>query len=99
MSEKPIYNPAINTDFDIYTVLGFSNAERKIMLSIPGMAKSVALISRHAKIPTMTIVYCLKKLEKRNLVRKIKRGKRIIWKSNLPRIIRHFKNIPPNHLL
>jgi len=99
MSQKTPYNPAVNDDFDIYNVLGFTVAERKVMLTLTKMAKSVAMISRHSQVPTMTVVYCLKKLEARKLVRKIRNEKRVAWKSNLPRIVRHFKNIPPDQLL
>ena len=69
------------------------------MVSLIGLAKGPAIIARHAKVSLTTVIGILTKLEKRKLVRKIKHDKNTICKSNLPRIIRHFKNIPPNHSL
>ena len=66
------------TELDI---LGFKDSEKKILLAIHKMAKSIAMIARHTGVPRTSLLYILENLEGRGFVRKIKVEKRVFWRT------------------
>lgn len=61
-----------------------NDSERKILLSLEKMGKNVSQISELTGIPRTSLLYMLKKLEARKIVRKVTSangsGKRVIWR-------------------
>lgn len=83
------------TPADIWLFLGLNENQVKILHTLEGMAKNEAQISRHTKLPKTTVAYALKNLYARKFLRRIIRENgRSAWKSELPRILRYFKNYP-----
>lgn len=80
-------------DFDLWDLFGLNPAEKKIIKSLTKLAKNSAVISRHTEIPKTSLTYILRKLEKRKLIIKIEKGKKVYWKSNLPKIMRFISNL------
>jgi sugar-specific transcriptional regulator TrmB len=77
--------------------LGLKDTEMKIILSVSKMGKPIAMISRHTSIPRTSIHYMIKKLKEKSYVFPVKIGKRIYWRSNMPKIVRHLNNLNKLH--
>lgn len=83
------------TPNDIWLFLGLSENQVKILKTLEDMAKNEAQISRHTKLPKTTVAYILKTLYARKFLRRIiEKNKRSRWKSELPKILRYFRNYP-----
>jgi predicted transcriptional regulator len=77
---------------EISRILGLTKQENKIMWAISDMAKHISDIARITKLPRTSLLYILKNLEKRNLVRSLKNKKYTYWKSNTINAFRMLKN-------
>jgi sugar-specific transcriptional regulator TrmB len=66
---------------EITAILGLTKYEIRILESIPNMGKQISTISRTTKIPRTSLLYILRKLEKRKLVKSNKNGKYTYWRS------------------
>ena len=78
---------------DPFELFGLNPSEKKIILAISKLGKSVAMISRHAGIPRTSILYILKKLQKKSYVWSTIVGKRKFWRSNIPQITEWMANV------
>jgi hypothetical protein len=75
---------------DAFDLLGLSEAERKVMIATR-LSKTISGIAFQTKIPQTSILYMLKKLEKRGLVMRVGEGhKNVRWASNLRGALRLF---------
>ncbi len=79
----------------ISTILGLSRQENAILSAISDMAKQISTIARLTKLPRTSLLYILKNLEKRNLVKPIKINKHKYWKSNTINAFRMLRNATP----
>lgn len=77
---------------EISRILGLTRQENKIMWAISDMAKQISTIARLTGIPRTSLLYILRNLEKRNLVRSLRNGKYTNWKSNTINAFRMLKN-------
>ncbi len=74
------------------SLLGLTVYEKKILESITNMGKRVSTIARLTKIPRTSLLYVLKRLKARKLVRSIKQDKQVYWKSALTHILPRINN-------
>lgn len=81
---------------EISRILGLTKQENKIMWAISDMAKHVSDIARITKLPRTSLLYILRGLEKRNLVKSLKNRKYTYWKSNTINAFRMLKNVTSN---
>lgn len=86
-------NPDYNSRFDELELLNLKSSEKKIILAISKMGRSIAQISRETKISQSSLQYMIKKLFEKSLVFPVKVGKRKFWRSNIPKILLYLKNI------
>ncbi len=69
-------------------ILGLNHSEKKILESTSKLALPISTIARMTGIPRTSILYILKKLQKRALVKKIATDGNIpFWKSDLSKVI------------
>jgi DNA-binding MarR family transcriptional regulator len=79
----------LDINIEGFTVLGLSRIERKIIIATWKMAKEMSIIALHADIPRGSVVYAVKNLEKRKLLKKRPSiGASMCWRANLPEAIR-----------
>lgn len=77
-------------------LLGLNSSEKKIIVAISKMGKSITQISRHTGIPRTSILYTLRRLQEKSFARPVTFGKRRVWRSNIPAILLYIKNLPAN---
>ena len=70
-----------------------NDKEEAIMRSILKFGFSISDIARKTKLPRTSLLYVLKKLQKRNLVRTIEDGDKIYWRACLEDVRRAFKKL------
>ncbi len=73
-------------------ILGLTKAEQSIMDATGFGSINVSDIARHTGIPRTSLLYMLKKLERRSLVHKTRNGANILWASNAPAAIGELRN-------
>jgi hypothetical protein len=71
---------------DELELLGLKNSEKKIILCISKMGKTLGMISRQTGIAYSSLQYMIKKLEKKSYVFPVVDQKHIFWRSNIPKI-------------
>ena len=69
-------------------ILGLTESERLIIHATTKMAKSITKLAGITEIPRTSLLYMLKKLENRGLVKQIRIGKRTRWKSVIEKPLR-----------
>ncbi len=77
---------------DEFKLLGLKPSEKKIVVAVSKMGKTVSQISRHTGIPRTSILYILKGLADKKYVRLLEIGKGKFWRSNIPKILTYIKN-------
>jgi hypothetical protein len=77
---------------EISRILGLTKQENKIMWAISDMAKQISDIARITKLPRTSLLYILRGLERRNLVKSLRDRKYTYWKSNTINAFRMLKN-------
>lgn len=85
-------NSDYNSRFDQLELLSLKPSEKKIILAISKMGKSIAQMSHLTGISHSSLQYMIKKLAEKSLVKPIEVGKRKFWRSNVPRILNFIKN-------
>lgn len=86
-------NPTPTAASEALDILGSTPAERKIIQAISKMARSVTDIAISTQLPRTSLLYILNKLKKRQLVTKIRVGKRYLWKSDIQKPLRQLSNV------
>lgn len=77
---------------EIANILGLRKHEKLVLSAISSESKHISLISRHTKIARTSLLYILKKLEKRGLVIRIQIQKMYYWKSDTVNALRAINN-------
>lgn len=81
---------------ETYRLLGLNSVEIKIIEAISLQEHDISSISRITKLPRTSLLYILKKLQKRDLVANIKTKKRRSWKSSLGESLNKLKSPDPS---
>ena len=76
----------------ILNILGLNSTEKKILRAISTYSFSITDIASKTGLPRTSLLYILKKLEKRSLAIKIRDNKRFTWKSNVIKSIRQVQH-------
>jgi hypothetical protein len=63
--------------------LGLQPTEKAIIKAVEYSPRNISDIARDTKIPRTSLLYMLKKLQRRKLVIQKKQGRRTLWESNL----------------
>jgi sugar-specific transcriptional regulator TrmB len=79
--------------FDELEVLGLNPSQKKIILVVSKMGRSVAQIVRLTEISRSSVVYMLQKLHEKSFVFPVTVGKKKFWRSNIPKVLLKIKNI------
>ncbi len=76
-------------------MMGLTDAERAIITATSQYARSISQISRKTKVPRSSLLYILRKLQERSLVRAVRHenGKWTKWVSTIDKTIRHLNYV------
>lgn len=89
----PTYPKPPSEKHVVFDILDLTTLERNILITTWNMGKDLSSISRAISVPRTSLLYSLKKLQKRRLIKLVPDGgsRGGYWKCNIPHIARHFR--------